>query len=101
MTASISYQFISLPSVEFIKSPLEIGRIYPESRTPRPYFVKYEIDYPSRSYFSLEQKENIGVLFMHTPLPKGSEHVIFLKMDTFSASHVQTAANIAFVTVFN
>ncbi|CDW54701.1 Fibulin 1 [Trichuris trichiura] len=60
MTASISYQFISLPSVELIKSPLEIGRIYPESRTPRPYFVKYEIDYPSRSYFALEQKENVG-----------------------------------------
>uniref|UniRef100_A0A5S6R2B7 Fibulin-1 n=1 Tax=Trichuris muris TaxID=70415 RepID=A0A5S6R2B7_TRIMR len=101
MTASISYQFISLPSVEFIKSPLEIGRVYPESRTPRPYFVKYEIDYPSRSYFALEQRDNVGVLFMHTPLPKGSEYVIFLNMDTYSASHVQFAANIAFVTIFN
>uniref|UniRef100_A0A915BL81 Fibulin-1 n=1 Tax=Parascaris univalens TaxID=6257 RepID=A0A915BL81_PARUN len=97
-TREILYQFRSLPSMRFIRQPIEVSRIRAQLDTP--FSVEYRIDRSNKRTFAVEQDRNIGIVKLIAPLKGPSSVMVRLHINTYSRTHVLLAHNVALIRVY-
>ncbi|VDM47385.1 unnamed protein product [Toxocara canis] len=97
-TREILYQFRAVPSMRFIRQPIEVSRIRAQMDTP--FSVEYRVDRSNRRKFAVEQDRNIGIVKLITPLQGPSSELVRLHINTYSRTHVLLAHNVALIRVY-
>uniref|UniRef100_A0A914WJH8 EGF-like domain-containing protein n=1 Tax=Plectus sambesii TaxID=2011161 RepID=A0A914WJH8_9BILA len=96
-TKAIFYQFSALPSMNYVKQPVEVTRIRAEMDAP--FSVEYVIDRANAMNFAVEQDRHIGIVKLIAPIRGPVTEIVRLHINTKSRTNVLIAHNVAFIEV--
>ncbi|KHJ86276.1 hypothetical protein OESDEN_13978, partial [Oesophagostomum dentatum] len=97
-TKEILYQFRAVPSMTFIKFPIEVSRIRTHMDTP--FSVDYSLDTAGMRHFVIEQDRNIGIVKLARPIVGPATERIRVNIYTKSRTGVILAYNVAIIEVY-
>jgi len=96
-TREILYQFRAMPSMKFVRQPIEVSRI--RTQMDKPFSVEYVIDRTNARHFMVEQDRNIGIVKLAEPVRGPRTEHVRLHIHTKSRTNVLIAHNLAIIEI--